>query len=213
MKRIYKTNKGFLISEVLIAVFILVLAASTAIALVVHGYAAMNFNKNSLIAGMLVKECTESLRGLRDTNLLRFSYDRTNCWNVNDDECPSPLNKILSVDSYVLEVSFTGPSTFTSIIGDPLDLSDGPGETDAPYLLNYFDIDDTVDTDGDGDSGNDRDAFTTGPGIAESKFYRMMEIIDTDGPPATYIDAACTVAWMEGGDPKKIHVPVRLTRQ
>ena len=211
VKRIYKTNKGYLLSEVLLSIFIMIMTASTTVALVVYGFRAINYNKNSLVAGMLVKECSESLIGLRDTNWLRFSYDKKNCWNKNDDVCVS--GKILSAGNYVLEVSFSGASVFTEINDNALDLSDGVSDSDNPYLLNYFDITPGVNTDKVGSDSDDRDAFTTGPGTA-SKFYRMMQVINTDGLPAipaTFIDASCTVAWMEGNDPKKIEIPVSLT--
>jgi len=209
MKRLYKTNKGYLLSEVLVAISILMMTIFSAVGLVVYGYGAINYNKDSLVAKMLVKECSESLIGLRNTNLLRFSYDKNNCWNVNDNECPSV--KTLSQGNYVLEVSFTGTSTFTPAAVDSLDLSNGVSDTDKPYLLNYFDVDSSFDSDNDGDKTNDKDAYTTGASIAESKFYRTMEITNTDGPPATYLNAVCTVAWMEGSAPKKMQVSVGLT--
>jgi hypothetical protein len=209
VKRIYKTNKGYLLSEVLISIFILMMTASATIGVVIYGYAAMNYNKNSMVAGMLLQECSESLIGLRDTNLLRFGYDKNNCWNVNDDVCPS-LNK-LTVDPYILEVSLNGASTFLPSSTDVLDLSDGIGETDKTYRLNYYDLNTSFDSDGDGNNTNDEDAYTTNAGLSESKFFRTMEIVLTDGPPATYIDGVCKVAWMEGNDPKQMQIPVHLT--
>jgi hypothetical protein len=166
---------------------------SSAIALVVYGYRAINFNRNSLVAGMLVKQCSESLIGLRDTNWLRFSYDKKNCWNMNDISCPGVA---------------LAAGIFTQT-ADDLDLSDGASDSDKTFLLNYFDADPAFDSDKDGNPTNDQDAYTTGVGLGESKFYRIIQITNTDG--ATYIDALCKIAWLEGSDEKKIEVPVSLT--
>ena len=205
VKRIYRTNKGYLISEVIVSIFILILTFSSAITLVVYGYRAINFNRNSLVAGMLVKQCSESIIGLRDTNWLRFSYNKNGCWNMNDITCPGVA---LAAGNYTLEVSFSGAPVFTQT-ADDLDLMDGITDSDKTFLLNYFDADLTFDSDGDGNQTNDQDAYTTGVGLGESKFYRIMEITITDG--ATYIDAVCKVIWQEGSEEKKIEVPVSLT--
>jgi len=207
-----KSKKGFLIVEALLAVTIVMMTVTTAVFLVVYGYAAVNYNKNSLIAGMLTLECKESLRGLRDTNWARFSYDKKNCWNANSDTC-SGVDYIGSQDFYRLELDYINAPSFVENPATALDLSNGVDTTDDFYRLNYLDTNLLFDSDSDGDFTNDEDIYTTGAGIGESKFYRMMEVTSTVPlvPPFTTINARCVTAWMEGNDPKKIDLPVTLT--
>lgn len=202
-----------MIVEALLAVTMIIMTVASSVYLLVYGYAAVNYNKNSLVAGMLALECKESLRGLRDTNWIRFSYDKENCWNTNSDTCPA-ASYFATPTSYRLELTYTGAPFFTTAVHKlPLDLSNGIDSTDDYYQLNYLDSDDTFDSDGDGNPANDEDVYTTAAGTGESKFFRMMEIVSIDpaAPPITTINARCVVAWMEGNDPKKVDVPVVLT--
>jgi type II secretory pathway pseudopilin PulG len=208
-----KSKKGFLIVEALLSITIIMMTIATAVFLVVYGYSAVSYNKNSLVAGMLALECKESLRGLRDTNWIRFSYDKEKCWNSNSDTCPA-VNYFATPTSYRLELNYISAPYF-SVPGHKtsLDLSDGIDATDDFYQLNFLDSDALFDSNNDGDSANDEDVYTTAAGTGESKFYRMMVIdsINPAVPPITEINARCVVAWMEGNDPKKIDLPIVLT--
>jgi hypothetical protein len=210
LKTKISTKKGFLIVEALMAITILIMTVASSIYLVVWGFQAVNFNKNSMVAGMLVQECEQSLRGLRDTNWLRFSYDKTNCWNSNSNACPAP--EVFQNEYYRLEMPLTDAPNFKiSTFKAPLDLSDGVDPADNFFLLYYTDMDPAVDSDGDGDKTNDKEGFVNDAGIEPSKFYRMMQIISIDAIPATITNAKCVVGWMEGNDPKKIELPIIIT--
>lgn len=74
-------------------------------------------NRNNLIGTSLVDEGIDIIRGMRDTNFLRFSPSASECWNTKfkkDDgadialsECSDPMNKI-APGFYRLDVNASG---------------------------------------------------------------------------------------------------------
>ena len=91
-------KKGFLLVETLISITILIMVIATGISLLVLGFQAIAYNAHSLEASWLAQEGANSLRGLRDTNWLRFGYDKTNCWLKIGTDCETA--DVISTGSY-----------------------------------------------------------------------------------------------------------------
>lgn len=206
-------KSGFVLVEVLISVAILLMLASTGIGLVTMGYRAINFNAHSIEATWLAQQGANSLRGLRDTNWLRFGYNKTDCWKIVGDACLTGTP--LDTGNYIIDISLGGSITLQNIsdLTDPkLDLSDGINNDDSRYRLDYYDNDAMTDSDGDGTLANDKNYLahkTLTPGaISPSIYYRTVQITNATDPN---IEASVEVHWLESGAPKKIAIPVTLT--
>lgn len=185
-----RKHKGFLLVEALIAITILLMVSATAVTLLIIANQAISFNANSLEASWLAQECTNGFRGLRDTNWIRFSYDKERCWNMVSDNC-DPIANAMTATSYQIETSTQrAPQLFKQ--GTALDLSDGIQSTDDAYRM-YYQADGTVSHDVGGE---------------KSKFFRSIEITDVQ---LNIINAVCTVAWLQSGDQKTITLPITIT--
>ncbi|MBU1446323.1 prepilin-type N-terminal cleavage/methylation domain-containing protein [Patescibacteria group bacterium] len=211
------SQRGFVLVEVLISVAILLMLAAASIGLVSIGYRAINFNAHSIEATWLAQQGANSLRGLRDTNWLRFSYDKTNCWGIVGDACLTGTP--LTAGNYIIDVSLEGPVTLEAVTAPrELDLTNGSDAQDRPFQLDYIDRDKLAeDSDGDGNPANDRDYLShklLNPGaIEQSIYYRIVKIDSVTGDPDPHptIKASVEVHWLESGAPKKIAIPVTLT--
>jgi len=211
--KITNRKSGFVIVEVLISVAILSMLAAAGIGLVTMGYRAINFNAHSIEATWLAQQGANSLRGLRDTNWLRFGYNKTTCWKIVGDACTTGTP--LDTGNYIIDISLNGPIILNKIsdLTDPeLDLTDGITGDEKFFRLDYIDRDNVEDSDNDGDSVNDKDylahkAMTAGA-ISPSIYYRIIKITNATDPD---IEASIEVHWLESGAPKKIAIPVTLT--
>lgn len=200
-----KIRSGFLLVEALISIGILIMVASTGITLLVLAQRAINFNANSLEASWLAQEGVNSFRGLRDSNWLRYSYDKGNCWDIAEGPCNGAR---IQTGTYRLETSLTELPVLTGTT-QPVDLSDGVDLEDEEYLLYYQDLDPATDYDGDGEIDNDLQFVGHGGGVKASKFFREFDVnklISTNE-----IEAVVNVHWLEGSSPKKISLPVTIT--
>ena len=213
-----KTNSGFLLVEAIISITILIMVAATSISLLVMGHRAINVNEHSLEASWLAQEAAESLRGLRDTNWIRYGYNKEGCWtSTSNVKCdPGGINNLsgseASPNQFILATSLTDPPTLVQA-KDPLELAEGPeANMNLPFLLYYQDLDNTVDYDGDGITDNDKEYIgpdTAGYTIVEpSKYYRQVE---TWQVAPGHFEAIVTTGWYEGSTPHEIKLPVTLT--
>ena len=75
--------------EVVIAVSVLMIILAPAGALFVNSIRNTAMDKNELIGAALAEEGVEMMRNFRDTNFLKFSSKKQDCWNVmpNETEC------------------------------------------------------------------------------------------------------------------------------
>jgi len=212
----YKTNPGFLLVEAIMAITILIMVSATSISLLVMGFRAINMNKHSLEASWLAQEGAESLRGLRNTNWLRFGYDKKNCWTIATSNKCSSTSKISGTKSapaiYSLGVSLSKPPILT-VEKNQIDLSKGENASEnKSFLLYYQDIDPTTDYDGDGKKDNDKQyigpknaTYTT---VEATKYYRQIETYVFN---PNQVEATITVGWYEGSTPHAVKLPVTLT--
>lgn len=87
----YKTKSGETLLEVIMAVFIVATGSAAATGLIVSSLQANSFSRDSLVAMNLAVEGIEAVRNIRDTNWLKYSFDKEHCWNVLPDRsCYDP---------------------------------------------------------------------------------------------------------------------------
>lgn len=88
--------RGETLVEVIIAVFVVSLGSAIAASLIVTSFQANTLSRDNLIAMNLAGEGIEAVRGVRDTNWLKYGFDKDNCWNVLPSEsgCSLTSNKI-----------------------------------------------------------------------------------------------------------------------
>ena len=79
---IYKNKSGETLLEVIMAVFIVATGSAAATGLIVSSLQANSFSRDSLVAMNLAVEGIEAVRNIRDTNWLKYSFDKEHCWNV-----------------------------------------------------------------------------------------------------------------------------------
>lgn len=196
-------RKGFLLVEVLISIFILIMVAATGVSLVVYGYRAINYNGNSMEASWLAQECANTLRGIRDTNWLRFSYDKENCWHMAGTDGCAPGSAIQG-GHYTLEISPADSATppRLQLQDDGLSLENGISDDDETFRLHYHSLEKS------GEAERQFLSHDADDSIGESKFFRVLEVVSAGDER---IDAVCTVAWFEGSRVETITLPATIT--
>ena len=185
-KRLTK-NRGFLLVEAIIAITVIILVIATSISLLVMGQKAIRFNEHSLEANLLVQEAANSLRGLRDSNWLRFGYDKETCWTeISTGPAANCSGISLDPGDYRVEIPLGGLPVF----------EEGAIDFDEAMPNNFYKL-------------HYGDTVTHEPaGNQESLFYRYVYIENAN---IDRLDAVATVFWFESGSPKSINVPVTLT--
>lgn len=195
----------------MIAVFVVALGSASATSLIVSAIQANGFSKDSLVALNLAVEGIEAMRDIRDTNWIKYGFDKSNCWNLAPDPdplittpCTAPYDLIdagfYSADLNPTNYSWSLSTVYTGA-GNALDLSDPLAANNENYRLGFVDL-------SGGTSA--RDIYVTAPfittwslpgGSGDSKFYRMITISYDTGDPATaeVMSVTSTVQWEQNG--------------
>jgi hypothetical protein len=186
----FRKRSAETILEVIMALFVVATGSATATSLVVNSLQSNSFSRDNLIGLNLAVEGVEAVRNIRDTNWLKFGYDKTNCWNVMPGlavtDCSSA--SAISAGNYTLSLD---PATMSwslaAITAGGLDLTNGNPATNSNYLL----------------YNNANSLYVaTQPGNTPSRFYRMITI--SYPPPATpakgqtQMTVTSTVQWKAG---------------
>lgn len=203
------------------SLFVLAVGAGAATSLIVSALQGNSYNRDHLIALNLAVEGVEAVRNIRDTNWLRFSADKLNCWNMLPDkgvdvtDCLVNPN-LIAAGNYTVDLEPTTYKWFlTSRVVD-LDLSDGAGANDALYRLDYFDLDSN-----DGSTTSKDIYLTQGTStsatdmtlVGGSPFYRMVKVVYETGTPdiAEKMLVYSTVEWQTSTGPRKVELVSKLT--
>lgn len=75
-------NKAESLLEVIVSIFVVSVGAAVATSLIVTSLQSNSFSRDNLIALNLAQEGIEAVRLVRDTNWLKYSFDKDNCWNL-----------------------------------------------------------------------------------------------------------------------------------
>lgn len=189
--------------EVVMAVFIVALGSGAATTLVVSAMQANSFSKDNLIALNLAVEAVEGMRNIRDTNWIRYGFDKTNCWNLDPDPvlgatCTAPYAQIPE-DTYSADLNPDTAAWYLRDVLNPLDLDNASySGTNEEYLLSFYDMD-GVDSTHDLYLPKTYLSIIGEPNSGDSKFYRMVEITYDTGDPATaeVMNVVVTVNWRQ----------------
>ena len=134
-----KSHSGETLLEVMVAVSVLVLIMLPVGELNIKAIRNNAFNRDHLVAENLAVEGFEIMRGIRDTNLLRFSTKEELCWNTKPDfkdmdKCGEPGNKI-EPGSYIIKENIGSPDVGLVLKApDPLKDDFSPSD-DSAYRL------------------------------------------------------------------------------
>lgn len=207
-----KQKKGFLIAEVIVALGIIITVTTVVYTILIRSLESNAYLRDGMQAMTLSIEGIEGVRQVRDTNWLKFGYDKKNCWHVISGDCATGTK--ITDGHYRLEMD--QDQFYLERIGsDAVDLSDGTNATDDEYNLFLIDILPNVDSDGDGTKTNDKEAtgYPNGPlpGTAEpTKFYRDITL-DFDPLDPDILNVNSRVTWKAFGKVKSVELSTKLT--
>lgn len=156
--------------EVIIAIFVVSLGAGTASTLIVNALQSNSFSRDNLIALNLAVEGIEAMRDIRDTNWLKFSFDRKNCWDLMPGTATCDVNSKIKNDNYTVYLNVDYDWQLT------------PFGTTSPLNLDNF----------NGDAVNNyyKLRILTSGGLSEKKIYSSNETIEEN--PSTFTQLAQT---------------------
>lgn len=139
MSQAFLRPRGETMIEVLVAIMIVIVGAMAALASLDYFSTRQQVAKELVIANNLSREGIEAVRTIRDTNWLRYSGERRNCWNNADptnQDCSSDTNKIRHQGSYRVELD---PATYRfalRTIANRLNVATGvTGDGTSSYTL------------------------------------------------------------------------------
>lgn len=109
-----KTRSGETLLEVMIAISVLVLIMAPVAELNIKAIRNNTYNRDHLVAENLATEGLEIVRGIRNTNLLRFSTKEELCWNTKPDfedmdKCGETGN-LIKIGSYIIKENIGSPN-------------------------------------------------------------------------------------------------------
>ena len=223
LKRIFKTRNAETILEVIISLFVISIGATVTTTLIVNAIASNAYGKNNLIALNLAVEGIEAMRDIRDSNWLKYSYDKANCWNmlpnpksaVDKDNCNDVLN-LIAPGNYTADLNLqTMKWEMTNVAGSGLNLpANGPAQpSDENFRLWFVDL-----------SGATAKQIYVSKYVGltggitphtASQFYRMITVSYSGGAafPAAQTNMTVTslVQWYEGPIVRQIQLDTILT--
>jgi type II secretory pathway pseudopilin PulG len=174
-----RKRKAETLLEVIVSIFVVALGSAAATGLIISALQTNGISRDNLIALNLATEGIEAMRNIRDSNWIKYAYDKENCWNMMADanECrDADVIKngyyTLSLDTSTMKWTL---ANYSATI--PLDLNN-PLYNPTNYVLRYKDANPSFNSDGIGSATDDRDMYVsqTGPGMTASKFFRMIQV-------------------------------------
>lgn len=207
--KVFRQKRGETILEVIIALFVIVLGSGAATVLIVSAIQANTFSKDNLVALNLAVESVEAMRNIRDSNWLKYSYDKDACWNLKPGVVLAGILCDTNVDNLIPQgprsINLSPGSGYwwdlSNTIVNPLNLSD----TSAGYLASNESYRLGYNADG---------VFVPNSVAPEpSKFYRMVNIDYGGSPPqsATNMRITTLVQWKTGNTVHQVELQSYLT--
>lgn len=203
-KLLQKRKRAETILEVLVSIFVVAIGSAASTSLVVDALRSNGLSRDNLIAMNLAVEGQEAMRGIRDSNWLKFSYDRDNCWNLLPDKTACNANDPQFKDDVIPgdpNGKFFTPLLNTETMGweliqqeAELDLNKpGAQANNANFMLYLADTND--------DEEGDLYVASDSPLPNPSKFYRMVTITYPSASPVNEKEMTVTsiVQWNDRG--------------
>lgn len=214
--KIKHTRIGESLVEVILAIFVVGIGVGVATTLIVTALESNNFSRDNLIAMNLATEGIEAVRSIRDSNWLKYSFDREHCWNLMPTSpCTAPYQKILS-NHYIPYLDANNVWQISASANGALDLESNNDAVNNLYQLKI------VNLFGAGQNGTNFYVPQQVPCVAPCipvpddrenlRFYRM--ITTTNEPDDNNVQAIkveSLVEWKTQGIIHKILLTTRLT--
>ena len=165
-----KKPRGETVTETIVALTIMAFGIALASALLANSLRNIGASKNRVVAINIAREGIEAVRALRDTNWLKFSSNRRQCWNHMPQTLPDTCDASNYTTTEILPDANNGAVGQTAnyiVYRDkdsrwrlaPQTLAAGTDNS----KLSLVDIDPAKDSDGDGDPAlgkiNDSDIY------------------------------------------------------
>jgi type II secretory pathway pseudopilin PulG len=220
--------RGETILEVIIALFIVATGSTAATSLIVNSMQSNGLSRDNLIALNLAVEGLEAVRDIRDTNWLRFNFNKTQCWNEWPDttSCDGSLIGDARYNPHFDPGTMKWTFKLSGLSSIPDDLT-----TNSNSCLYYYDLDKTKEIDPSMDDDdvidNDRDIiddnYTPSASgnilkLSCSGFYRIVNIAYTAGTGSPILAANATemtvtsiVQWKTNGRVSQVRLTTKLT--
>jgi hypothetical protein len=211
-----RKRKAETLLEVIVAIFILTLGSGAATVLIVSAMRANTFSKDNLIALNLAVEGIEAVRNIRDTNWIKYGFDKENCWNLSPEQAvgacapyASGDYPVIAAGDYVLDFDTNLSAWRMGSETTALDLSNNAINND-PYQLfkvNFI----TADSEPDLILSKSQSASDTNR--VATPYYRMVTIgyPAGNGQGATKMTVTSLVQWRQGGQIHQIELNSILT--
>ncbi len=146
MKKFYEQkNKGFTVVETLVAIAILSLSITATFTAVQNGIRFSTHAKDQLTAFYLAQQAVESVKTMRDNNILFSLYSLENNEDrrdwlyglATDSSSPCAFSHVCQIDSLLLTATRCGGGTTVSITENPPNLCDNLRQNEANGLYGY----------------------------------------------------------------------------
>ena len=215
----YKKRRGDTLLEIIISLFIVALGTASATELVVNATRTNSYSKNTLVALNLAIEGVEAVRNIRDSNWLKYSYDKDHCWNMKPEmisTAPCTLDALIASGNYTVDLDIANMKWYLKASEGILDMVNNPTANYSDFNLKKAKItfngsDKTMYLSANGMASStcmiEPDCFidTTSP---SSQFYRMVSVnYDSVHPnTAEQVRVSSIVQWMESGRPQQVEV-------
>lgn len=180
MKR-FRNKKGSILAEALVAVTTLIAGVVAVSTIINNAISATVVSKDYLVAENLANEAVESIKIIRDTNIMKWPQFKDTCWKVANpatvaDPGACAGRSIVGNNNYLAKLTGANWSLDVSGQGD-LDLSSIQNASGAYnlYLKNG--------------------TYLHDPSGAASKFYRSVKAISVNANSA---DFEVKVQWLDG---------------
>ncbi len=208
------------IIEVIMAIFIMATGSAAATSLIINSLTANSLSRDALIGLNLAVEGLEGMRNIRDSNWLKFGFNKELCWNMRPDEPACADGKLIKAGNYTLNLDTeTMKWNLSTETTDTLNLS-GVVTTSAQFQLYFKDLDPETDSDGNTDKTNDPDIYVskdTADAGSATRFYRMVSVGPYTGSPAgdeisaTSMTVSSLVQWKSGSLVHEVRLNTILT--
>ncbi|MBD3328441.1 hypothetical protein GF340_04005 [Candidatus Peregrinibacteria bacterium] len=211
-----RKRKAETLLEVIVAIFILTLGSGAATVLIVSAMRANTFSKDNLIALNLAVEGIEAVRNIRDTNWIKYGFDKENCWNLSPEQtvgaCAPDVSgdyPVIAAGEYVLNFDTALSAWRIDSQANTLDLTDAID--DDPYQLFKVDF---IISDSEPDLILSESTSAAYPNPEPTPYYRMITIgypAPSNAQDATEMTVTSLVQWRQGGQIHQIELNSILT--
>jgi len=190
---------GETLIEVIIAVFVVALGSAIATSLIVSALQSNSLSRDNLIGMNLAEEGIEAVRSIRDTNWLKYGFDKENCWNILPSAPTCDTAQAITAGYYAVEMDENFVWQMTKISSqEALDLTTN-SPTNDPYRLEIV----TRNTNNISFYSHNKLSHPAGVNYQEQnsdpedgRFYRMIEILNV-APDS--MEVRSTVQWISQG--------------